>query len=348
MNNPLKKGLSYSLSIVVGLGLLGGVLYYVGWRSVIAWIDALGPIGLAAVFGDVFLAVASWIASWWFILRAYGVRIPFRSVVGARLSGFAVSYITPSLYFGGEPIRAALAVGRTNAPVTRIVATIVIERFLGGISILFFVLIGAVYAIMSDTISAVEKNVVIGGVMFILFWTVIGFIDFGKNLKWISRIIRGFRHILPRFTNAFNKAADKVSETEDEIYDAFARHWKGMLLAFLMQMVGTFLMYIRPELFFHFSKELSFNFAQLSLLFTLNIMLSFFLWITPGGVGTGEIAMIGIFRLVAPEIGKGGAVTFSLIFKFFELIFVSLGLAYLFDRGIGRFTHHHTPSDKKP
>ncbi len=341
MNKPLKRGLSYTLSIVVGFGLLGGVLYYVGWRSVFTWINSIGVVGATAIFGDVFLAIVAWIASWWFVLRSYGIHLPLHSVIGARLSGFAVSYITPSLYFGGEPIRAVMVINRSSAPATRIVATIVIERFLGGISLLLFVLIGLVYAILSPAVSPEEKRIIMAGVAFILFWSVIGLIDFAGNLKWISRPIRMLRHVIPRFKNGFCKAADKVSETEDEIYDAFAHHWKGTLIAFITQVIGTFFAYIRPELFFHYSAHVSFNFAQLSLLFTLNIMLSFLLWITPGGMGTGEMAMIGIYRLVG--IGKGGAVAFSLIFKFFELIFVAIGLSYLFNRGLGRFVHHEPP-----
>ncbi len=337
MKKPLRKGLSYTLSIVVGVGLLGGVLYYVGWRNVLSQINALGIVGAAAVFGDVVLAIAAWILSWWVILRAYGVDLRFRSVVGSRLTGYAISYVTPSLYFGGEPIRAAMVVHRTDAPATRIVATIVVERFLGGVSLLLFILIGVVYAVLSPQIAPDQKHIVVAGVGLILVLIIIGIIDFAGNFKWISRAIRLIRHILPRFKNGINRAADKVAETEDEIYNAFTRHWRGTLLAFAFQVIATFFSYIRPQVFFYYSDHIVFNFAQLSLLFTLNIILSFFLWITPGGMGTGEMAMIGIFHLVAPEIGKEGAVTYSLMFKFFELIFVAIGLMYLFNRGIGTF-----------
>ncbi len=348
MKKQLKKGLSYTLSIGIGLALLGGVLYYVGWRNVISQVNAIGFVGAAAIFGDVFLAIAAWTASWWVILISYGVKLPLRSVIGSRLSGFAVSYITPSLYFGGEPIRAAMVVKRTDAPTTRIVATIVVERFLGGMSLLLFIMIGAVYAVLSPTIASDQKHIIVAGVGFILFWIVVGLVDFAGNFKWISRGIRFLRHVIPRFKGAFVRAADKVSETEDEIYNAFTRHWRGTLVAFIFQVLATFFTYIRPQVFFYYSDNLTFNFTQLSLLFTLNIILSFFLWITPGGVGTGEMAMIGIFQLVAPIVGKGGAVTFSLMFKFFELIFVAIGLSYLFNRGIGSFAHKETDKDTKP
>lgn len=334
MNKPFKKGLSYTLSVVAGLGLLGGVFYYVGWRSILAEIHALGVVGIVAVAGDVLLAMIAWILSWWVVLRSYGIELTLNSVVGARLSGYAVSYLTPSLYFGGEPIRALMIVDRTPAPTTRIFATIVVERFLGGLSLMVFVLIGSFYALLSPRIATEQKEIVVAGVAFISCWIAIGLINFAGNFKWISRAVRLLQYPLLRWREGFERAAAKVAETEDEIYAAFTQHWKGTLLAFLIQSLATFFVYMRPQVFFHFSAHTTFNFAQLSLLFTLNIMLSSFLWITPGGLGASEAAMIGIFKLVG--VGKEGAVAFSLTFKFVELLIVAVGLSYLFNKGIGR------------
>ncbi len=337
MKKPLKKGINYTLSVVVGFGLLGGVLYYVGWRGIFAQINALGVAGIAGIAGDVLLTIVAWILSWGVILRSYGITLSLNSVTAARLSGYAISYLTPTLYFGGEPIRALMVVDRTPAPATRIFATIVVERFLGGLSLIVFVLIGSFYALISPIspgVGVTEKEVVLIGVPFILFWIVIGLINFAGNFKWISRAIRLLRHPLPRWKQAFEYAAGKVSETEDEIYEAFTRHWRGTLLAFLIQSLATFFVYMRPQVFFHFSAHTTFSFPQLSLLFTLNIMLSFFLWITPGGLGTSEAALIGIYKLVG--VGKEGAVAFSLVFKFVELLFVVAGLTYLFNRGLRR------------
>ncbi|HHR85143.1 MAG TPA: hypothetical protein ENL23_02205, partial [Candidatus Acetothermia bacterium] len=97
------------------------------------------------------------------------------------------------------------------------------------------------------------------------------------------------------------------------------------------------LVYIRPLVFFYFSSHTTFTFPQLSLVFTLSIIMSMVLWITPGGLGTGEAALIGIFALVG--IAKDGAVAFSLSYKSFELLVVAVGLLYLFHKGIGRMWH---------
>jgi len=354
MTRGHKRSPSSILSFLLGFALLGGVLYYVGWRNVFEQIVALRTAGLLAVVADVFLAVLTWIVSWNIILRSYGIRLTFSQLAAARLSGFAISYLTPTLYFGGEPIRGLMALKHTSAPATRVFATIVVERFLGGLSLIVFILIGSFYALVSPQVDAAERRAVVFGVAFITFWVLVGLINFAGNYKWISRLIRMLRHPLRRFENALVKAADKVSETEDEIHEAFTRHWKATALAFLTQMLANFFFYVRPQVFFYFSAHMTFGFPELSLLFTLNIMLSFFLWITPGGLGTGEAALIGIFALVG--IGKGDAVAFSLIFKFVELLFVALGLVFLFREGIGRlfrgvgqrFPGNHRPDPPTP
>jgi len=334
MNRPFRKRLSWTLSIVVGVGLFSAVVYYVGWRSILAQIQDLGSIGIVAVIGNVLLTMISLLLGWWIILRSYGIRVPIGHIIGARLSGYAVSYLTPSLYFGGEPIRGLLTAEHTHAPTTRVFATIVVERFLGGLSLVVFMFIGGFYAIISSEIGITEKRAVVIGVAFVAFWIIVGLVNFAGNFKWISWAIRLLKYPFRRWHNGLERAAAKVAETEDEIYDAFTRHWKGTLLAFLIQLLANFFVYMRPQVFFYFSAHQTFDFAQLSLLFTLNIMLSFFLWITPGGLGTGEAGSIGIFALVG--VGGAEAVAFSLMFKFVELLMVGAGLFYLFNRGMSR------------
>ena len=340
----MKRRWRFVLSVVIGLGLLGGVLYWVGWRRIFAEMRALGVAGITGIVGSVLLAMAAWTLSWWIILRTYGIRLPLPQVIGARLSGYAISYLTPTLYFGGEPVRALMVTGRTNAPTTRVFATVFLERLLGGMSMILFILVGSFFAISSPALPWPEKRLLIAGVGFVTFWILVGLVDFAWNLKWISRIVRLLGVPFRRWRDPLGRAADKVSETEDEIHFAFTTHWRGTVLAFLVQLLATFFVYMRPQVFFFFSSGQVFTFPQLSLLFTLTvILLSFFLWITPGGIGTGEAAIIGIFHLVAPSVSKQGAVAFSLMFKFAESILVAIGLYYLAQRGIARIGRRRAP-----
>jgi len=348
MRRKRRPWLNVLLSIAIGVVILGAVFYFVGWRAVFREMSALGVGGIAAVLGTVILAMVAWVICWWIILRSYGIRLPLRRIIGARLSGYAVSYLTPTLYFGGEPVRALLVSDKERAPATRVFATIIVERFLGGLSMITFILMGSFYAISSPTIAWSEKRILVAGVAFITFWILVGLINFAWNRKWISRAIRLLPRLLRRWKAGLERAADKVSETEDEIYRAFTEHWRATLLAFLVQTLATFFIYMRPQVFFFFSAGITFTFPQLSLLFVFNIMLSFFLWITPGGLGTGEAALIGIFHLVHSGVTSHGAVAYSLIYKFAEAMWVGGGLYYLAQRGIRVMKEHAVTPDGDP
>jgi len=329
-----RNGWKILLSIAIGVVILAAVLHFVGWRETLAQMATLGSWGILSVLGNVFVTMVLWVLCWWVILRSYGIRLPMRSIIGARLAGYAVSYLTPTLYFGGEPVRAMLIVGKTDAPTTRVAATIILERFLGGLSMIIFVLMGSFYALSSPQIPWPQRRLLALAIAFVTFWILVGLINFAGNFKWISRIIRWLGRPLARWRDPLVRAAAKVSETEDEVFDAFTTHWKGTLVAFLLQTAATFLVYTRPQFFFLFSSGLRFTFPQLSLIFAFTIMLSFFLWITPGGLGTAEAALVGVFALVSPTITSAGVVAYSLMFKGAESVLVVLGTVYIAKRGI--------------
>ncbi|MCI2424899.1 flippase-like domain-containing protein [Candidatus Acetothermia bacterium] len=329
----MRKRVSYLLSSVAGVALLVGIIYYIGWGDIYTPIIKLGIDGLAVLFLTALISASAGIASWWIILRSYGIKIPLRTVCGSRLSGQAISYLTPSMYIGGEPVRALLVFGRTTTPKTRIAATIIVERFLSGLSFIVFILVGTTAALIAPAISTQARILVLTGTLFIGGWLIVGLVNFAGNRKWISKFVRKLERRFPR-KRFLSKAAEKIAETEEEIYVAFTAHRRGVFVAFLIQSVATFFIYLRPYLFFYFVRGMGFTLSQLSLLFTLNIMLSLFLWLTPGGIGIAEGGRIGIFALVG--VSRGGAVAFSLIIGFLELLFVAVGLSYLLHRGIHR------------
>ncbi len=334
MKLPLRSTLNFVGSILIGAASISLVLYFVGWRETLDAMRALSVVGILEVFGTVFLTVTAWVVGWRILLHAYGIRISLRRVAGARLSTYAVSYLTPTLYFGGEPFGALLVADKDTAPATRVWATIIVERFLLGVSFTLFMLVGGFYAVTSPAIPVTEKRILIAGLSFIAAWIVIGLVNFAWNLKWVSRIIRWLGRPLPRWQGRLARAAAKVSETEDEVSYAFSRHWKATILVFLIQVVTTVLTFLRPQVFFGASLGMQFTVGQLSIVFSLYILLGFFLWITPGGLGTSEAGAIGMFRLVAPTITTGQAVAYSLSFKLAEAVFVTIGVWYLMQRGL--------------
>lgn len=330
------KAVALAASIAIGLGLLGAILYYVGWQGIVREIYSLGWLGCLALAADYLLTFFFWALTWRIILRAYGIAAPWQSVLRALVSGYTVSYLTPSMYFGGEPVRVYVFSKEIGLPQPRLYATVLVAKLLEAVSLILFVLLGVFYALFAGgNLSSVQRDSLFYGAIFFSFWVFLGVLNFTLNLGLATRLIRQLRRLLP-WKGALAKAEEKVAEVEREIRQAFRQSSKlpATVLALSTSFVANLLIYLRPQIFFYFTQEKIFSLANLSLIYALSVVVAALFWITPGGIGIAEGGWIGILTLVG--IGKAGAVAFALMLKGFELTFVILGVSLLMEFGLLR------------
>jgi len=319
--------------IGVGGALLGGLIYISGPRLVFQEIRAVGAWGFITVLGNVLCALLAWLASWTVLLHAAGIHAPLGSVAMAFLAGYAVSYLTPSMYLGGEPVRAYLVSKQAQIPMAQVMATVVVERLLSGVAVLLFASLGGFFALVSPNLTLTDKRAVGIAIGLMAGLQFLAIFSFARNYHWISRLIRFLARLMPG-RGKLLRAAAKVAETEQEIYHAFTHRLGFTSLAFLFQILTVFFNYLRPQVFFYFTQKTLFTAPQLSLYFTLNAILTAFLWITPGGMGVAEGGRMGIFSLLG--IRPSGALAFSVLYRFAELVFVSGGIYFMLHRGLVR------------
>jgi len=332
-----KRRLTLALSITVGLGALAAILYYVGWAEIAQKILALGWLGFLILGLDFLLTFFFWALTWRIILRSYGINSPWWAVFRALLSGYTVSYLTPSMYFGGEPVRVYILAKELDLPQPRLYATVLVAKLLEAITLILFVLLGVFYALFAESLPTVQlqRKSLIYGTVFLGSWVVLGVLNFTLDLRLGTRLLQGLRRLLP-WKRALRKAVEKVAEVEVEIHQAFRSFQLPFTaLAFLASFAANLLIYLRPQIFFYFAQERVFSFPSLSLLYALSVILAALFWITPGGIGIAEGGRIGIFALVG--IGKAGAVAFSFALKAVELIFIILGISLLMEFGLFRW-----------
>ncbi|MFQ5794551.1 MAG: lysylphosphatidylglycerol synthase transmembrane domain-containing protein [Candidatus Bipolaricaulia bacterium] len=313
------------LSVLVGVAIVLIILQYVGWGNVVREFTALGWLGFLAFTVDITLTILLWTLSWRIILNAYGIRRPWSRVFQARLSGFAITYLTPSLYLGGEPVRAYLLADERSSP-ARLLATVIVERFLAGLSLICFIYLGIFHLIASETLPFSQKSLILLAVFSFSLINLLIFLNFSQKRLWFTRLMAGLRKYLPgkRF---LERAEEVARQIENDIHKAFKHHARQTLVAFIVHLIATFFMYLRPQIFFYFTKGITLSLAELSLVYLLNFFLSALLWITPGGIGVAEGGQIGILKLVGIE--EGGAVAFAFMTKAVELSFVGLGILYM-------------------
>lgn len=121
------KRLSFFLWLPVPL-LLYWSLHGLDWPQVGRFLSRLTApqIAVLTVVNLLFLVVLA--ARWGCILRALGQHLPLLRLVGYKLAGFAVSYLTPGPQFGGEPLQIVLARRRSALDYTTGSASILLDK----------------------------------------------------------------------------------------------------------------------------------------------------------------------------------------------------------------------------
>jgi len=323
---PRKRGLLFSVLAVGGFTLLGFFIYVSHPRMILEQLLTVGPWGFLTVMCNVLAFLLAWLLSWTVLLRSAGIRVPWWSVISALLAGFAVSYVTPSMHLGGEPVRAYAVARRAQLPVAQIMATVVLERLLAGVAVLAVASMGGLFVIASHRIASTDKQAVAIGIGVAATFLTAILVSFFRDWRWLSRALAYLGRRFAKKTRLVAAAA-RVSEMEREIHNALRQRFWQTLTAFLLQLTVVSINFLRPQVFAFFTQRGLFSFSQLSTYYTLNVFLTGIFWITPGGVGIAEGGRIGIFALLG--VSPSGAMAFSMVYRFAEMLMVSAGVLFL-------------------
>ena len=124
------------LRIALAIGLLAWVLRWLHWQEIVHfdWAGiSFGWLGIAFLFGG--LSLLGWAGRWWWFVRVYGLRVPFRELL--RLTMFADFF---NLYFlgplGADGVRLLHLTRRIPGRRGAIVGSLALDHvggFFGGI-----------------------------------------------------------------------------------------------------------------------------------------------------------------------------------------------------------------------
>jgi len=329
-----RKRLKFILSGVLGLLILGGILHYVGWQRVLQKIAMLGPWGFLLFLLNAIVILLLWTAGWYALLHAYGVQRSWGEVLRAMLSGYAINYLIPTLNLGGEPVKAYLISDGFSSSGTKVVATIVVERFINMSSILLCILGGSIYLSFTPLISPPLRWGLLSGVGGgVLLVVAIG-IGFVKRATLVSGFVVWLQRWLPRGKGFLKRAGTEILKVERELHRAFSDHRRAALITLLVDLMAAALIYLNPLIFFFFADHQVLSLGELSLIFSLGMFLAMFLWVTPAGLGVAEGGMIGIFGLLG--ISGAGAVAYSFTLKLPALLLAGVGITFIAQYGLTR------------
>ena len=132
-----------SLFWLLGLGLVGLLIWWVGWEQIRAALSLADPrlLLLLCLLQVVTLLLCA--GQIWYVLRCAGVMLPFSRVLAIYMAGNFIENVTPSLKFGGEAVKIYLLKQESAVEYQRLTGAFVTHKVLSMMPFVLFFTISA-------------------------------------------------------------------------------------------------------------------------------------------------------------------------------------------------------------
>jgi glycosyltransferase 2 family protein len=250
------------------------------------------------------------------------LSIPFRTLFLTRVGGEAINNITPFAYLGGEPVKAHLLT-RFQIPIIRGMAASIIAKLLISISQFFFVILGGTLALSHlvtrpDVLWPLVVVILAVGVL-------LTGLSYGLRIGLFTLLFRVLDHwkLTPSFMQAWRVHLLQLDET----IVGFSRRYPSQLILSLgLHFVGWLLGTLEVlAIFYAVGIPISITEAiAVEALASVVKALAFFI---PGSLGVqdgGNVLLLAFFGY-----SSGLGLTFSLVRRMRELLWISMGLLVL-------------------
>jgi uncharacterized protein (TIRG00374 family) len=309
-----------------GFGLFVYLIVKTGPGEILKALGRLSLWEIATLMGLRFLYWLIRAVNWRALLFASGERVPFGPILGARIAGYAVSYLTPAGNIGGETVRIFVldCVDRN-----KVLATVVLDKtieFLAGLST---VALSVVFLITEFALPRRQKIglfAAIAGLLLLLLFLILK--QKQGLFTWALDTLKKIKIRIPFFENR----RDKILETDAHISDFYGRNTGLFLALFASYFAQAWLWALEIYLTFRFLGGTTPTFFKCFLIVTLGSFYSFLP--VPGSMGVYELTYVSLFALLRIEMSAGMAVI--LIRRVVGLVWAGIGIVPLVRKRAGR------------
>ena len=311
--------------ILIFLSILGVILFINIIRKIgvgLIW-ESLKNIAIENFLILLFLRFIFWYirtVNWKMILNQCCSQITFWHVFKARITGFAINYLTPSANIGGEAVRV-MVININNKK--NALASVILDKTLELVSTIFFVIVAVAIALYKLPMPDYQKYIYIG---FILSSIILLAFVLRKQhqglLKWIISKLEKLKISFKFIKNNMDKIRDV-----DENISGFYKNSKRTYFTVLM-LYGVQMMVWATEIFFtlNFIGLKSITFLQSYLIVSLGAI-AFLMPVLPGGIGIYELTYIAVFKLLGLDTSLCMALV--IIRRMIALIWAGAGLTFM-------------------
>ncbi len=313
--------------LAAGLAFFGVLLYFLDAR-------AIGrELGRAGIYFP-FIILPHFVATW---INTVGWRYCFSEkpairmvrLLWLRLIGETMNTITPTAYMGGEPVKVVflechgvnMVDGASSVVVAKTVMTIAEALFL---------LIGICIAIYQiGTGPAIIKG---------LMWTMVAFIPLcvallvAQRLGMFGAIMRFLRYLGLKGA-ALAKVESRMISLDEKLSRYYRENRRGMTLGILFHFLG-WVAGVGETYFVLWLLGVPVNWGMAFAIESIVAMIKGAIFFIPGGIGATEGGNILIFA--AYGLPATTALSFSILRRFREIFYISLGMLLFSRYQLGR------------
>ncbi len=318
------RKLFFFILLFIGIGLFIFALYSTDLSEVAGALSKLWPWKFLTIALILFLAeILIGALRWFFILRTQEQSLKFRALLLAKLVGFSFSYLTPVVFFGGEPVRYAILKEETNIPPKCIVSSIILDKLILFLVSTIYFLIGVfafVFYLSANLFTKllITTLVLLGSLLGFLLYLKIRSITLKEGIfSWLMRKLY--------LTNIkiFKEKRGVIKEIEQEIGEFFNKDKKALIKIFLIGGVEIFL----TILSFWFTVIFLDKYLALFKIFAINSMIAFASVVPlPAALGSLEVSQAFLFQFF--NLSQASGVAFSLILRGINLLFAFVGILF--------------------
>ena len=315
----MKRLIFFFFLLLIGIAFFIGVILQTGVNEI--WVN-LRQFKLLHFGIFVFLSTINFMLytlRWHLIIKSINDhKLSFWQLFMHRMSGFAVSYITPTAQTGGEPLRAML-LHRDGVPSRTTASSVIIDKGLEFAALFIFIGAGIAIALLEGGLPG-QMQIILGVLLFVLvgliFWFYFSSV---KNIGFFSSVLRFLR------LNRFKKVKtfeDKIIEVEEEMAHFYKKHARVFIVLILISILIASFLLLEHWLIARFM-GVNMTFLQTFLVSTIPYIA--FVIPIPGGLGLLEGGHAAMFAALGISIN---AFVLVFIIRIRDLLFVLIGLIH--------------------
>lgn len=313
-------------TLLVGIGILGVLIWKEGAEFVF---QSLSMFGIWPFIGFVLISLLNFVLyswRWQIIINAHLPKeqhVPLHRVYMHRMSGFAVSYLTPAAQVGGEPVRIAM-LSTEGVALREATSSVVLDIAFELSAYIIFILAGVMLAILEGLGESRSFIIILSGlaISLLTLLTFFGTMSYGKG--FFSKMFRMLG--LHRFARL--KKIDRAIRDTEQMMSGFLAGHPGRLFTVSFLSLAVISFRVIEVFYIAYFLGINFNFAQAFLVSTLpGIAL---LLPVPAGLGLFEGGFSAVFALLGVPLS---AVAFALVIRLRDAIFITAGVTFILRKG---------------